>query len=83
MICIISILFINILEPNITAYTAASAVMSSITNLGPGFEGINPHSNYALFSTSSKIWLSFLMMLGRLEIFTMVALLLPSFWKKY
>jgi len=51
--------------------------------LGPGFEGINPHSNYSFFSIPSKILLTFLMLLGRLEIFTIVALLLPSFWKKY
>ena len=81
--CILSILAINLIEPEISAFTGASAVLSSISNLGPGFEGINPHSNYSFFSIPSKILLTFLMLLGRLEIFTIVALLLPSFWKKY
>ena len=69
--------------PVVSITTAASAVLSSISNLGPGFEGINPHSSYNFFSSSSKVLLTFLMLLGRLEIFTMIALLLPSFWRKY
>ncbi|MFL2686950.1 MAG: TrkH family potassium uptake protein [Thermodesulfobacteriota bacterium] len=82
-ICAISILLIIILEPNITSLSAASAVLSSIANVGPGFEQVNAHSNYSIFSTPTKLLLTFLMMLGRLEIFTMIALFLPSFWKKY
>ena len=81
-ICAISILLIIILEPNITSLSAASAVLSSIANVGPGFEQVNAHSNYSIFSTPTKLLLTFLMMLGRLEIFTMIALFLPSLWKK-
>jgi len=73
----------NGIESNVTALTAFSAVLSCITNVGPGFEQINPHQHYAFFSSSSKVLLSFLMLLGRLEIFTIFALLIPSFWKKY
>ena len=80
---IFSIILLSLLEPNVSITTAASAVLSSISNLGPGFEGINPHSSYNFFSSSSKVLLTFLMLLGRLEIFTMIALLLPSFWRKY
>ena len=63
--------------------STSSAVLSSIANVGPGFEQVNAHSNYSIFSTPTKLLLTFLMMLGRLEIFTMIALFLPSFWKKY
>ena len=79
----VSVVLLLILENNVTSLTALSAVISSITNVGPGFGQINPHSNYAFFTNESKILLSFLMMFGRLELFTIVALLIPSFWKKY
>ncbi|NSW88547.1 TrkH family potassium uptake protein [bacterium] len=82
-ICTVSAILIIVLENNVTAISAFSAVLSCITNVGPGFEQVNPHHHYAFFSTSSKILLSFLMLLGRLEIFTIFALLIPSFWKKY
>ena len=82
-ICTIAAILIIILENNVTAISAFSAVLSCITNVGPGFEQVNPHHHYAFFSTGSKILLSFLMLLGRLEIFTIFALLIPSFWKKY
>ena len=83
LICTIAPILIMVFESNVTALTAFSAVLSCITNVGPGFEQINPHQHYAFFSSSSKVLLSFLMLLGRLEIFTIFALLIPSFWKKY
>jgi len=82
-ICTAAPLLIMILETNVSALTAFSAVLSCITNVGPGFSQVNPHGDYAFFSSGSKILLSFLMILGRLEIFTIFALLIPSFWKKY
>ena len=83
IISMVSVVLLLILENNVTSLTALSAVISSITNVGPGFGQINPHSNYAFFTNESKILLSFLMLFGRLELFTIVALLIPSFWKKY
>ena len=83
VICTISPMLIMIFESDITAFSAFSAVLSCITNVGPGFEQVNPHEHYAFFTNSSKFLLSFLMILGRLEIFTIFALLIPSFWKKY
>ncbi len=82
-ICTFAAILIIALENNVTAMSAFSAVLSCITNVGPGFEQVNPHSHYAFFSSGSKILLSFLMILGRLEIFTIFALFIPSFWKKY
>ena len=83
LICVVSAVLLLILENNVTSLSALSAVISSIANVGPGFEQINPHSNYSFFSGQSKILLCLLMLFGRLELFTMIALLLPSFWKKY
>lgn len=58
------------------------AVISSISNTGPGLGSCGPVGNYGDFPDVSKWVLSFLMMTGRLEIFTVIALLLPGFWKQ-
>ncbi len=60
--------------------TAFSAVGASINNLGPGLGDVAAH--YGDISPSAKIVLCFAMMLGRLEIFTLLVLFTPMFWKK-
>lgn len=66
---------------NISIISAASAVAATLGNIGPGFEFVGPTQTYAAFSGWSKMLLSFLMLLGRLELFTVIALLSPSFWR--
>lgn len=60
---------------------ASSAVAATLGNIGPGFGFVGPTQTYADFSAFSKILLSFFMLLGRLELFTVIALLTPKFWK--
>ncbi len=60
---------------------ATSAVAATLGNIGPGFEFVGPTQTYADFSIFSKLLLSFFMLLGRLELFTVIALLTPKFWK--
>jgi trk system potassium uptake protein TrkH len=60
--------------------TAFSAVGATINNLGPGLGDVA--LNYSGISDSAKIMLCFTMMLGRLEIFTLLVLFSPMFWKK-
>lgn len=62
--------------------SATSSVAATLNNIGPGFELVGPTSNYAMFSQPSKLLFSFLMLLGRLELFTVLALLVPSSWTK-
>ncbi|MBR5519955.1 MAG: TrkH family potassium uptake protein [Clostridia bacterium] len=63
--------------------TTFSAVITTFNNVGPGLgELIGPMGNFASLSDFSKIVLSFLMLLGRLEIFPMLLLLSPSIWYK-
>ena len=59
--------------------TAFSAVGASINNLGPGLGDVS--QNYSSLNDISKITLSFSMILGRLEIYTLLVLLTPFFWK--
>ncbi|MGD9264954.1 MAG: TrkH family potassium uptake protein [Lysobacterales bacterium] len=60
----------------VTAYAAAAAC---ITNLGPGLGEVS--SNYSSLNATAKLILSFAMLMGRLEIFTLLVLFTPAFWR--
>ena len=60
--------------------TSFSAVGATINNLGPGLGEVS--KNYANISNTAKVLLCFVMALGRLEIFTLLVLFSPMFWKK-
>jgi trk system potassium uptake protein TrkH len=63
-----------------------SALGSSIAclgNIGPGLGSVGPVGNYAHIGDAGKWFLSFLMLLGRLELFTVLILLSPYFWRKF
>lgn len=60
--------------------TAFSAVAATINNLGPGLGEVS--ANYANLTDFNKLLLCFSMLLGRLEIFTLLVLLMPAFWRK-
>lgn len=62
--------------------SATSAVATAIGNVGPGLGTVGPASNFGGLSDFSKVLLSILMLLGRLEIYTLLVLVVPSFWKK-
>jgi len=62
--------------------TAIGTSIASIGNIGPGIGSVGPIENYAGLPAAAK-WIStFLMLLGRLELFTILILFSPSFWKK-
>ncbi len=62
--------------------TAVGASIASLGNIGPGIGGVGPVENYAFISPAGKWILSFLMLLGRLELFTILLIFSPAFWKK-
>ena len=59
-----------------------SASLACLSNIGPGFEAVGPYSSYAGYSAFSKILLSFLMLIGRLEILPVFVLFNPRTWKR-
>jgi trk system potassium uptake protein TrkH len=62
--------------------TSFSAAATAAANVGPGIgDVIGPVSNFASLSDPSKWIICAVMMLGRLEIFTLLILLTPSFWR--
>ncbi len=62
--------------------TAIGGAASSLGNVGPAFGSLNPVSNFNGLPALGKWWCGFLMLVGRLELFTVLILLTPYFWKK-
>ncbi len=62
--------------------SAASAVATTLGNVGPGFGFVGPTKTYSEFTDFSKIVFSILMLLGRLELFTIIVLIVPKNWRK-
>lgn len=65
---------------NFDLITTASAVAACLGNVGPGFNLVGPELNYSFFSDLSTLLLSFVMLVGRLELFTMILLFTRQFW---
>jgi trk/ktr system potassium uptake protein len=61
--------------------TSAGATIASLGNIGPGIGSGGPTYSYAFIGAPAKWVLSFLMLLGRLELFTVLILFSPSFWR--
>ncbi len=62
--------------------SAFASVAACIGNIGPGLGNIGPMDNYNHIPTFGKCFLVFLMFVGRLEVYTIILLLLPKFWQK-
>ncbi len=62
--------------------TAGASVVACLSNIGPGLGAVGPTDTYATIPMLGKIVLTMLMLLGRLEIFTVCVLIFPSFWRK-
>ncbi len=63
----------------LTSFTTA---LATVGNIGPGFGKVGPADNYAFYPNYIKWFLSFAMMVGRLELYTVLIILTPAFWKK-
>ena len=62
--------------------TNFTAALSCVSNVGPGLGLIGPSGNFSIFSPLSKIVMSFTMLFGRLEIYAMLILFIPSAWRR-
>jgi trk system potassium uptake protein TrkH len=62
--------------------SAIGSVAATLGNIGPGIGLVGPVGNYADIPLTGKWFLSFLMLLGRLELFTVLVLFSRAFWKK-
>ena len=62
--------------------TSFAAVAATIGNIGPGFGAVGPVENFAQIPYAGKWLLIWCMLLGRLEIYTVIIILVPEFWRK-
>ena len=68
--------------PQGTLTTAFTSCLATLSNIGPGLAGVGPSRNFSEIPDLGKWVLSLLMLMGRLEIFTVVALMAPNTWRK-
>ena len=71
-----------VLSDDMDFVTAMSSVIATLMNIGPGFGDVGPADNYAFISDTGKWFLSYLMLVGRLEMFSALVVFYPAFWKK-
>ena len=67
---------------DISLESAVSAAAASITNVGPAFDEVGPTNHYSHLGSLTKIILSLAMIIGRLELYAVLVLFMPSFWKR-
>ncbi len=79
-VAIFAVMLLLMMAAGLDQVTAFSAVAACLNNLGPGLGEVG--SNYATLSDGPLVILCFAMLLGRLEIFTLLVLFTPAFWKK-
>lgn len=80
IIFFLSTILFTLIEPDLES--AMGAVATSLGNIGPGLGNVGPAENFQHVHPVGKWFLSFLMLLGRLELFTVLVLFSPAFWKK-
>ncbi len=61
--------------------TSLSAIIATLSNIGPGLGNVGPVDNFSGFTAFGKIILSFCMIIGRLEFYTILVIFAPDFWK--
>ena len=81
LIMVVSILLVSL--DNYDTTTTVTSVIATLNNIGPGLNLVGPTGNFAFFSPLSKIVLTLDMLFGRLELFPMLILLMPSTWRKH
>lgn len=79
-VMLIGVLTMIPFTPNIQ--TAVSSVITCMGNVGPGFAAVGPTCNFAGVPETGKAILTLLMLVGRLELFTILAIFMPAFWRK-
>jgi len=88
VIAMVSVFVVALLEAGNSGHptdliTAFGCVLATLTNTGPGFGDVGPYDNYGHLLPMTKVFLSLLMILGRLELYAILVLFTPTLWKKY
>jgi trk system potassium uptake protein TrkH len=76
-------LCVSLLEPALGLDSCLSATVASVFNIGPGLGAVGPTKNFAHLGAGTMGVLSLLMLLGRLEFFAVLVLVVPALWRRY
>ena len=71
-----------VLLEDIDYLTSMSSIIATLMNIGPGFGDVGPSENFSFFCDTSKWFLSWNMLVGRLEMFSALVIFFPIFWQK-
>jgi len=84
-ILVVSCLVVALLESGsqMDMMSAFGAVIATLSNIGPGFGDVGPSGNFGHLLPTTQVFLALLMILGRLELYAVLVLFIPSLWKKY
>lgn len=74
---------VSLLQPQLDVDSCLSAVLATLFNIGPGLGQVGPIQNFSPLEPWTKVFLSLLMVLGRLEFYAILVLFFPSLWRKY
>jgi trk system potassium uptake protein TrkH len=85
MIAFLATAVVGFLEADtgIDLETCGGAVVATMANIGPGFGDVGPTDNFAHLREPTQLFLAWLMILGRLELFALLVLFFPSAWRRY
>jgi len=78
-----AMIFVSASEPNLSFLGIFSCVQATLFNIGPGFDSVGPAENFHHLRSSTKVFLSLLMIIGRLELYAILVLFVPSTWKRF
>ncbi len=80
-VAVISLTFLLLLS-GLDVISAFSAIVACINNTGPGLNQVGPASNYGVLNEFETWVCTFAMLIGRLELFSVLVLLTPEFWRR-
>jgi trk system potassium uptake protein TrkH len=85
MIVVFATVVVGFLEAGtgIDLESCAGSILATISSIGPGFGSVGPTENFAHFREPTQLFLAWIMILGRLELFALLVLFFPTVWKKF
>ncbi len=83
LVCLSAIGFVAMLEQQISVVGIYSVVIATLYNIGPGFAEIGPTLSFSGLQEHTKLFLSLLMIMGRLELYAILVLFSPSLWRHF
>ncbi len=83
VIVIFMMLLVSIVERDLSFTGCITAVVACMSNIGPGLAEVGPANTYGFLNEASKFILGLTMIIGRLELYAILVLFMPSLWKNF